>query len=171
MEERYLNWDSIMEWVRVAVNCFNANNNNCFSNEDKDDVCQNSYERIVRYAVNFNPDRASLKTWVSRIAWNCANDFVNTRRMLPFEEAVYAERFYSDPETEAIERERTEWLEKNKLSLKPRELEAFEMYRDGNTHLVIAEAMNTTVNAATLLVFKAKQKLIAMARTDHSVAC
>lgn len=167
MEERCFNWDSIIEWVKVAVNCFNAKNNNCFSKEDMEDVCQNTYERIVRYADKYNPDRACLRTWVGQIASNCAKDYVNTCRLLPFEEAIYAENLYSDPEEEATDRERTDWLEKNKLSLKPRELEAFEMYRDGKTHHVIANMMNTTVNAATLLVFKAKNKLMEMAISDN----
>ena len=53
----------------------------CRSTCDIEDVLQEGYLKVWKYAPNFDPDRASPITWMSVVIRNTAIDFVRARKL------------------------------------------------------------------------------------------
>jgi RNA polymerase sigma factor (sigma-70 family) len=83
--------------ARIAK-CYTAKRGliNLFTKEDIEDIACNTICKAWRSFASFNPDKAQLSTWVSRIAVNCVIDAVDYKiKHLP----ISGELFEKDPKS------------------------------------------------------------------------
>ena len=69
-----------------------------------EDVAQQTFERVWRFGVTFDPTRGALGTWISSIARNLAIDVARARRPVPIDPAqlLLLVSGSADPETSAL---------------------------------------------------------------------
>ena len=92
--------------VSVYVNSLTAKfpNKYFFTKEDIEDIAGEVIFRACRSYDRFDSERSSLKTWVSRIALNCAKDALDYRmKRFGLSEPMYSENSKDDDEYNKVE--------------------------------------------------------------------
>ncbi len=138
--------------------------------DDADDIVMETYLKAWRALPRFHR-RAALKTWLYRIAHNCAMDFIRARsrrqdRVLPADEAD--ERQISDLEDERQQSPAAKILQKETASMVRRALERLDQphrlvlllrYADELSYAEIAATAGVSVGTVMSRLFNAKRKL------------
>jgi RNA polymerase sigma-70 factor, ECF subfamily len=136
-------------------------------NEDMaDDVVQETFLRAHRNLHRFD-ERAQLRTWLFRIASNCAIDGLRRRRRDALEpltdDRPFGETFASSepgPERQARSREVGEKVRQTMTRLSPLERAAFTLrHYEGQPLAEIGQALGVGEGAVKQAVFRAVQKL------------
>lgn len=168
---------TIIDCIKASVRSYNANHGYILSEENCKDLSQDAALKAIHSWKSFNPEKGSLNTWVSRITINCINDHwrdqSNWACYIDGKDIVEPGRFSEDdPHAEYCTKERHDWLMSHIQKLNPRERKVVMDYSIGYKPNEIARRLGgVSSNAVSILLCNAKQKLIAMARTEHSVAC
>lgn len=75
-----------------------------FTKEDIEDLVQDAALKAWRSLESYNPDRAKLSTWVTRIAVNCVKDSIDYKmKRLGISESMYTRYRGDDKEVDATE--------------------------------------------------------------------
>jgi len=136
------------------------------SEDMADDVVQETFLRAHRHLDRFD-GRAQIRTWLFRIASNCAIDGLRQRRrdaLEPLdEERSYGAPFESGapgPERMARSREAGEIVRRTMERLSPLERAAFSLrHYEGQPLVEIGRALGVGEGAVKQAVFRAVQKL------------
>jgi len=133
----------------------------CRREEDAKDILQDSFIQIFRDLYQFDPERASLKTWMNRVAINCAlrynhKNYPPGRHQVDFDDLDLVE----------------EQVDVNKAAYSTREIlkmlqdlpdgyrSVFNLYvMEGYTHQEIAEYLGVSVGTSKSQLSKAKAML------------
>lgn len=113
-----------------------------FTSEEKEDIVQEVFVRLINYIGNYNPDKASFKTYISTITKNICIDKIRKKKertdvFTDVEEL--ASMINSDDKQEMIDRLK-EVIE-NELSIKQRFVVKL-FYIENFSYKEIAEIMN-----------------------------
>ena len=75
-----------------------------FTKEDIEDLVQDAALKAWRSLESYNPDRAKLSTWVTRIAVNCVKDSIDYKmKRLGISESMFTKHGSDDKEVDATE--------------------------------------------------------------------
>ena len=133
--------------------------------EDAEDVVQETFIRAFRQLARFEA-RANFSTWLYRIAYNCAIDFIRSR---PHRESA-EERETLEAKSEAVTTpdahdlvyagEISERVQQALESLSPKERAAFLMrHYQGHSIEEIGASLGTKTNATKHSIFRAVRKM------------
>ncbi len=138
--------------------------------DDADDIVMETYLKAWRSIAKFNR-RAALKTWLYRITYNCALDFIRSRgrrqeRVMRIDEND--ERRISDLEDEAQETPDQEIARSEDAALvqealqqmdEPHRMVLLMRYADDMSYAEIAAAADLSMGTVMSRLFNAKRKL------------
>ena len=145
--------------------------------EDAEEVLQDSFEYAFRKLSSFNPNKASFKTWIYRIAISrCRNK--RRRKWLPtfsLTQLIHQEEDIKDTNTSSPDevaalnaQQKRVWAALNELSPKLRETAVLRYY-EGLTYAEISSILNIptkTAESRMRLAHKALKKLLIDEETD-----
>ena len=132
---------------------------------DVEELTQDVFVRAFEHLSDFDPERASFSTWLSRIAHNIA---MNHLRSQGYEPLPLNEEQYSPPDVQewaqgdeaTIEAERLALLDKAIESLRPEERSLLHLrYYEGHSLGEIAEVMEVQAGPLANRLQRIRQKL------------
>lgn len=171
-------------WMKVAVACYNVSTGMRLSREDCEDVVMDACVKAYAAAESFDPSKASMATWLGRIAQNTASSFrrskIDTERCtLRYERIgvdgdtvslVEADMLYGEElapnrsllsmEEEAEASSRQERLQHARMSLSERDQRLLEMYEDDIPGADMAKILGIEETAARVALCRAKRHLM-----------
>lgn len=170
-----VNFRDIFETVRKSVEIYGVEGGGHLSEEDLEDLFQDTVLRILKYCKSFDPAKSSARTWASRIAGNCQKDAYmdvirrqatfspyTAQKQNGFEYILPAVRkadggCHADSETESSES--LEQISDAIVSLNENLRNAISLRLDGHTPKEIAELTGSTPGAAATLLCRARKSL------------
>ena len=127
--------------------------------QDAEDLTATTFTRALDRFAHYQPDKASLSTWLFGVAHNCMREFRHRRRsmdQLPLE-ILDAQ---PEPESQLLMTERREALHRAIRDLPARQREALALRFFGELRAgEIATVLDKTEDAVKMLVHRAVKKL------------
>lgn len=127
----------------------------------EDEVIQDTFLRLWKYAKKYKKSNGSVKTWFYKILSNSCRTFLKSKKHhLNLDEAKHIEDINTNIEKTAIVKQENTFLRKKISSLNSREQQAiilnyFEDYSNKET----ADLMGISVKAVETLLVRARRKL------------
>lgn len=163
-------FESIYSEFKTLV--FNVCLHYVLNREDAEDVTQEVFVKIYHNLYKYNPEAASLKTWLYRIAINQSLDFLKSRKSqkrfgfltslfrADSNEPIYDVGQISHPGLVMEERERVETLLLIIQGLPEKQKTAIILNKiEDRPQQEVAEIMNTSVKAVESLIQRAKVQI------------
>ena len=129
---------------------------------DAEELTQDAFVRAFKHLSDFDPERASFPTWLSRIAYNTAMNHLRSRGIapLPLNEERYEPPDDSPWAHDEGEAELLSLLDKAIDRLRPEEKALLHMrYYEGNSLGEIAEVMDVAAGPLASRLQRIRQKL------------
>jgi RNA polymerase sigma-70 factor, ECF subfamily len=165
-----LKFESIYHQYKSLV--FNVCLHYVLNREDAQDVTQEVFVKIYHNLHKYNPEAASLKTWIYRIAINQSLDFLKARKSqkrfgfltslfgASSNEPIHDVRQVSHPGIEMEEKESVENLLLIIQSLPEKQKTAIILTKiEDRPQQEVAEIMGTSVKAVESLIQRAKAQI------------
>lgn len=102
----------VFDAVRKSIEVYGKKGGQILSSEDLEDLFQDTILKVLKYSGSFDPERASLSTWVGQIVASCKTDAYK-RAM---KQAVTYRRYESLQECPDEDGGEAEWLVDPKVS-------------------------------------------------------
>ncbi|MDZ4714435.1 MAG: RNA polymerase sigma factor [Cytophagales bacterium] len=151
---------------------FNVSLHYVLNREDAQDVAQEVFVKVYNNLSQFNPETASLKTWIYRITINQSLDSLKSKRTkkrfgfisslfhADSNEPIAEAALVSHPGIPMEDKEAIEELVKIIYSLPENQKTAIILSKmEDRPQKEVAEIMNTTVKAVESLIQRAKQAI------------
>ena len=74
-----VNFEEVMKIIDKKVSFYGLLKKEFFTKQDLEEVCQEIARKVWQHRDSFDPAKASLKTWVNRIAENALKDALNAK--------------------------------------------------------------------------------------------
>ena len=152
---------AVLRVVTHAVSCLSASWKLTLQETDRDEVIAVAVGKVWRNRGSYNPRKASLQTWVSRITRNALLDHLRRSRVATLEplSGDGRELLAEAPDTSMIEREGLEELLGAIRSLPPSYRTVLVLLSEGNRPREIAEIIGCSTNAAAIRCHRARTAL------------
>lgn len=69
-------WNDIIDCINTTISVYSNTIGSKFSAEDREDLSQDCIIKVQKYWSKYDPDKSSVKTWVSTITRNAMKDAV-----------------------------------------------------------------------------------------------
>lgn len=170
-----VSYQEIFDAIRASVENYGKTRGRLLDAEDLEDLFQDSVLKALKYCGKFDPSKAQVKTWASRIAENGQKDAfkrVIKRRVAsePLEACNWDGDEYIDPhvmvaaggcgaESEVESSEAMERILRAIDSLNENQRFILSLHRDGMKPRDMAELIGCTADAAATLLCRARKAL------------
>lgn len=170
-----VHYEDIFTGIAANIEAYSPKDGWYLREEDKEDLAQDCFLRVVRSHGSYNPALSSPRTYGNRIAENCEKDtFVKAARraitFVPFELkdedgeeyvptqfSACGEEFEAD--REAISHEALSYIKEKMASLSESYRQVLELHLKGLKPKKMAERLGCTPSAAATLLCRARKAL------------
>lgn len=128
--------------------------------QEAEDVAQETLLKLWRYAPKFDCQKASINTWLYRVASNAAIDRLRKKRALYMERPPELEDETPSQEDQLLHSQYQNFVARAIDQLPERQKQAVALcYNAGQTNKEAAETMDITVKALETLLVRARKSL------------
>lgn len=153
---------AVLRAATRAVDCISASWKLSLQEADRDEVIAEAVGKAWRHRGAYNPRKASLPTWVSRIARNTLLDYLRRRRTAPSAEPLSdsgLELRPDGPDTLLIDKEEVEAILRAIRSLPLSYQTVIILLAEGRRPRDIAQVIGCSTNAAAIRCHRARTAL------------
>ena len=159
-----MNGNLILTSARKAVAVRLATLKRHFCQDDVEEMVSQTVERFLTKGA-YDPSKASVQTYVSRIAAHVVYDFIKARgRWYPINSWMESSLFSFDPgaDYQLLVDERDRLIKTASDRLNPRQKVVFDLINEGHSNREIAVLMDTTASNVAVEACRMKKRMRAL---------